>query len=179
MKHLVNYINESVFGDNVKSAIKINGVDIYEPEWKLCEEYYQKRRKKYFGNKSTIILGDLETEHTVLYNGDDCVVCKNIEEQDYNEIYILCPETVYMNHQTSEICDGSQYAFSIINMDDANDYDISFVYYSDTDNWGWLAGCHSNSRRKIAMDELGINKGYLPETISKKAKDIIKKYMKS
>lgn len=178
MKHLSEYINEGVFGDNIKSAIKINGVEIYEPDWKLCEEYYKKRRKRYFWNKTSVSLGDMLTDHEVIYSGDDCLICLN-KEEDYNEVYVLSPETIYMNHQISEICDGRQYTFSITNVDDANDYNIAFVYYGDNDTWGWLEGCHSGFGRKTAMEEFGINRGYLPVTISNKAKDIIKKYMKS
>ena len=175
MKTLV----ESIFGDNINSTIKINGVEIYEPDWKLCEQLFEKRRKKYFGNKSTVTLGDMMTEHTVLYNEKDCVICKNTEETDYDEIYVLCPETIYMNHEAVEITYGRNNAFSLTNVDDANDYNIGFVYYGDNDTWGWLEGCHSAATRKTALEELGINRAYIPETISKKTKDIIKKYVKS
>lgn len=169
---------ESIFGDNINSAIKINGVEIYGPDWKLCEQLFEKRRKKYFGNKSTVTLGDMMTEHTVLYNEKDCVICKNDEETDYDEIYVLCPETIYMNHEAMEISYGRNNAFSLINVDDANDYNIGFVYYGDTKKWGWFEGCHNAVGRKNAMDEMGINRGYLPMTISNKAKTIIQKYIK-
>ena len=170
-------LDEGIFGDNVKSDIKINGVTIYEPDWKLCEEYYKKRRKKYFWNKTSVSLGDMLADHEVIYSGDDCVICLNKEETDYNEVYVLCPETIYMNHEAVEITYGRNNAFSLTNVDDANDYNIGFVYYGDTKRWGWLEGCHSAATRKTALEELGINRAYLPETISNKAKSIIKKYM--
>lgn len=181
MKHLVNYINESIFGDNVKSAIKINGVTIYEPYWRLCEQYYQRRRKKYFGDKSIVSLGDLENEYTVVYNEDDCLIAVNNEQDSEwgQDIYILCPETIYMNHEAGEIGDGRQYVFSLYDTDDANDFDIAFNWCPNSaGKWSWLCGCHSSGDRKKVKDAMGVIQGYVPETISKKAKDIINKYIK-
>lgn len=178
MKHLVNYINESIFGDNVKSAIKINGVTIYEPDWKLCEEYYQKRRKKYFGNKSTVSLGDMMYEYTVVYNEDDCVVAVGNDPDDF-DVYVLCPETIYMCHEAAEI-HGHAYSFSLTNIDEANDFDISFSWYQDSRRgWSWIGGSYSG-RWVEKMEEAGFESlvGYIPGTISKKAQDIIKKYTK-
>ena len=180
MKNISKYINESVFDNNIKSAIMINGVTIYEPDWKKCEEYYQKRRKKYFGNKSIINLGDLEYEYEIVYNEDDCLIAINIEKDNAwdKDIYVLSPETIYMNHEAGEIGDGRQYVFSLDNIDDANDFDICFNCFVDhKSKWAWLSGCYSNSGRKAVEDELGVTRGYIPETISKKAKDVIKKYM--
>jgi len=179
MKHLTEYIKEGIFGNNIKSAIKINGVEIYEPDWKLCEKFFEKRRMMYFDGKKRVQLGDMMIEHDVLYCEKDCVICMNSEELDYDEIYVLCPETIYMNHEAVEITYGRNNAFSLNTVSDANDYNIGFVYYGDTERWGWLEGCHSAATRKTALEELGINRAYLPETISKKAKDIIKKYVKS
>lgn len=180
MKNISEYINESVFDNNIKSAIKINGVTIYEPDWKKCEEYYQKRRKKYFGDKSIINLGDLEYEYKIVYSGDDCLIAVDNEKDSEwgRDIYILSPETVYMNHETGEIGDGKQYVFSLNDIDDANDFDIGFNWYPDSSNWAWLCGCHSSGGRKAVADNLGITQGYMPETISTKAKNVIKKYMK-
>jgi uncharacterized protein (DUF779 family) len=179
MKSLSEFINEGVFNDNIKSAIKINGVTIYEPDWKKCEEYYQKRRKKYFGNKSNVTLGDLDDEYEVVYNEDDCIVAVEdiaVEDIDNYDIYILCPETIYMRHEAQEICNGRQYTFSLTDIDDANDFDICF-------NWDpyikWLSiGDGRSSIKKL--EDAGWDSGleYIPGTISKKAQDIIKKYMK-
>ena len=181
MKSIVEYINEGIFGDNIKSAIKINGVEIYEPEWKQCEEYFKKRRDKYFQksglDKDKVYLGDLQTEHTILYNEKDCIICLDTEETDHVELYILCPETIYMNHLTDE-CTQDKWKFSLTNIDDANDYSIAFIYYSDVNNWAWLEGCSTHRGLKKASEEVGITKGYLPVTISDKAQNIIKKYMK-
>ena len=172
---------ESIFGDNVKSDIKINGVTIYEPDWKKCEEYYQKRRKKHFWNKSTVALGDLDNEYTVVYSGDDCLVAVNNDPDSEwgQDIYILSPETIYMNHETGEIGDGHQYVFSLTNIDDANDFDICFNWCPNSaGKWSWLCGCHSSASRKEVEDAMGVARGYMPQTISKKATDIIKKWMK-
>ena len=173
MKSLV----ESIFGDNVKSAIKINGVTIYEPDWKKSETFFEKRRMIYFDGKKYVRLGDMMTEHEVLYCEKDCVICKNTEETDYDEIYILCPETIYMNHETDKCC-HDKWCFSLNNVTGTNDYSIAFVYYRDINTWSRLEGCHSPRGRREAMEHVGVDKGYLPTTISKKATDIIKKYMK-
>jgi len=184
MKHLVNYINESIFGDNVKSAIKINGVEIYEPDWKLCEEYFKKRRDKYFqrfGNRDKVNLGDLEYKYDIVYNESDCIIAVNNDPDSEfgQDIYILSPETIYMNHEAGEIGDGRQYVFSLKDIDDANDFDICFNWCpKSARKWSWLCGCHSEARRKEVNDALGVIRGYVPETISKKAKDIINKYIK-
>lgn len=178
MKHLVNYINESIFGDNVKSAIKINGVTIYEPDWKLCEEYYQKRRRKYFGNKSIVSLGDMMYKYTVAYNEDDCIVAVGTDPDDF-DVYVLCPETIYMCHEAAEI-HGRPYTFSLTDINEANDFDISFNWYQDSiRGWSWIGGSYSG-RWVEKMEEAGFESlvGYIPGTISKKAQDIIKKYTK-
>ena len=174
MKSLV----ESIFGDNVKSAIKINGVEIYEPDWKLCEEYFKKRRKKYFGTKATVELGDLYADYNIVYNEDDCVVAIGTDPDDF-DVYVLCPETIYMCHEASEL-HGRTYAFSLTNIDEANDFDISFNWYQDSRRgWSWIGGSYSG-RWVEKMEEAGFESlvGYIPGTISKKAQDIIKKYTK-
>ena len=174
MKHLSEYITEGIFGDNIKSAIEINGVKIYEPDWKKCEEFFEKRRQQFVGKKY-VELGDMQTEHEVIYCEKDCVICKNIEETDYDEIYILCPETIYMNHETDELC-NDKWCFSLITVSDANDYSIAFVYYGDNKTWSWLEGCDTIKGRRISQEQMGINRGYIPLTISQKAENIIKKY---
>ena len=178
MKHLINYINEGIFGDNIKSAIKINGVEIYEPDWVLCEEYFKKRRKKYFGNMQKVSLGDMMDEYNIVYNEDDCVVAVGTDPDDF-DVYILCPETIYMCHEASEI-HGRAYAFSLTDIDEANDFDISFNWYQDARRgWSWIGGSYSG-RWVAEMKEAGFKSlvGYIPGTISKKAQDIIKKYTK-
>lgn len=177
MKRLSEYINEGIFGDNVKSAIKINGVEIYEPEWKLCEEYYQKRRKKYF-HTDKVLLGDMEDEYEVVYNGDDCIIAVSTEEFDQESgcVYILSPETIYMCHEAAEICDGRHYVFSLTNVNEANDFDICFGWDPQI---GWLSICPGrNSEQKLKEVGFVNTRGYIPETISSKAQNIIKKYMK-
>jgi len=186
MKHLVNYINEGIFGDNINSAIKINGIEIYEPDWKLCEDYFKKRRKKYFGTKASglnvagiqtkvvVELGDMSDEYNILYNEDDCIVASAV---DGGDIYVLCPETIYMCHEALCVM-GSSYEFSLNDIDDANDFDISFNWYP-RGGWAWIGGLHSgNWEHKMKKAGFESLVGYIPDTISKKARDIIKKYTK-
>ena len=186
MKHLVNYINEGIFGDNINSVIKLNGIEIDDTKWKLCEEYFKKRRKKYFENKSTVSLGDMSTvslgdmyaEYNIVYNEDDCVVAAGTDPDDF-DVYVLCPETIYMCHEAAEL-HGRAYAFPLTNIDEANDFDISFNWYQDSRRgWMWIGGSYSG-RWVERMEEAGFESlvGYVPSTISKKAKDIIKKYTK-
>ena len=178
MKYLVNYINESIFDDNINSAIKINGITIDEPKWELCKKYYQKRRQKYFGNMSKVSLGDMMYEYNVVYNEDDCVVAVGTDPDDF-DVYVLCPETVYMCHEAAEI-HGWPYTFSLTNIDEANDFDISFNWYrAARRGWMWIGGTYSGIWVE-KMEKAGFESliGYIPSTISKKAQDIIKKYTK-
>lgn len=176
MKHLVNYVNESIFGNNIKSTIKLNGIEIDNAKWKLCLEYFKKRRKNYFGNMQKVSLGDMMYEYTVVYNEDDCVVAVGNDPDDF-DVYVLCPETIYMGHEASEL-HGRAYSFSLTNIDEANDFDISFNWYQDSRRgWMWIGGSYSG-RWVEKMEEAGFESlvGYIPSTISKKAQDIIKKY---
>ena len=176
MKNISEYISEGIFDDNVKSNVKINGVEIYAPDWKLCEEYFEKRRKKYFGNKSSVFLGDMQDEYTVLYNEKDCIVCLGNEEED---VYVLCPETIYMCHEVDECVNGRDFTFSLTNIDEANDFDICFSWLKYLKNWTWIQGSYSSAREEKVKDK-GFDSliGYIPETISSKAKSIIKKFIK-
>ena len=185
MKSLSEFINEGVFNDNIKSDIKIHGVTINGSDWKKCEEYYQKRRDKYFqrfGNRDKVYLGDLNTEYNIVYNEKDCIVALNSDPDSEwgQDIYILCPETIYMNHKAGEIGDGRLYVFSLDDVDDANDFDICFNWCPNASGkWYWLCGCHSSGGRKEVQDSFGVTQGYMPETISSKAQYVIKKCMKS
>ena len=167
---------ESIFSDNVKSAIKINGMNIYEPEWKQCQEFFEKRRKKYFKNLLHVKLGDMQDPYTVAYNEDDCIICIGEDEKD---LYILCPETIYMCHEASEL-HGRSYSFSLTNIDEANDFDISFNWYQDSRRgWMWIGGVYSGKWAE-EMEKAGFESsvGYIPVTISKNAQNIIKNYIK-
>ncbi len=178
MKHLSEYINEGIFDDNIKSSVSINGITIDETKWELCKKYYQKRRLKYFGIMKTVSLGDMMYKYTVAYNEDDCVVAVGTDPDDF-DVYVLCPETIYMCHEASEL-HGHPYSFSLTNIDEANDFDISFNWYQDARRgWMWIGGTYSG-RWVEKMKEVGFESlvGYIPETISKKAKEIIKKYTK-
>ena len=180
MKHLTGYIREGIFGDNIKSTIKLNGIEIDNAKWKLCLEYFEKRRKKYFGNMSTVSLGDMYAEYNIVYNEDDCVVAIGTDPDDF-DVYVLCPETIYMCHEASKLhVHAAAYSFSLTNIDEANDFDISFNWYQRVvRGWSWIGGSYSGKwveRVKEAGFESLV--GYIPSTISKKAQDIIKKYTK-
>ena len=179
MKHLTEYINEGIFGDNINSVIKLNGIEIDDIKWKKCEEYYQKRRKKYFGNMRKVSLGDMYAEYNIVYNEDDCVIAIGTDPEDF-DVYVLCPETIYMCHEATEL-HGQPYSFSLTSIDEANDFDISFNWYQDARRgWGWIGGSYSGiwieKMKKAGFESLV---GYIPSTISKKAQDIIKKYTKN
>ena len=175
MKNIVEYINESIFGDNIKSAVKINGITIYEPDWKHCEEFFQKRRKKYFDNKSTVTLGDMGEEYNIVYNQDDCVVAIG-NRNSINDVYVLCPETIYMNHEIQQIL-NDPYPINLYNINSANDFDINFSWFNG--RWSTIYYSYLKNREKILKDAGFDNiNGYIPSTISKKAQDIIKKYTK-
>lgn len=153
---------ESLFDkDLIKKSVSIHGVDIYMPDWESATKYYQKRREKYFGNKKQVVLGDLEAEFEVIYNEDDCVIAVNYE----NDVYILSPETIYMNHTIAEQVNGRNYVWSLNNINEANDFDICFGWNGDIHRWATIGDSRDHY-------------GYIPETISSKAKSIIKKYIR-
>ena len=171
-------LSESLFdNDLLQKDLVLNGVSIDNTKWKLCSEYFKKRRKKYFGTMSKVTLGDMMWDFDVLYNGDDCIVAVTSDPNN-RYVYVLCPETIYMCHEAAEI-HGKPYLFSLTNIDEANDFDISF-YWSDIlcPGWGWIGGVYSGNWEK-RMEEAGFESlvGYIPKTISKKAADVIKKYV--
>ena len=155
---------ESLFDkDILEKPISINGVDIYMPDWKLAEKYYQKRREKCFGRKINILvlLGDLDAEFEVVYNENDCVIAVDYE----NDVYVLSPETIYMNHTIAEQVNGRNYVWSLNNINEANDFDICFGWNGDIHRW-------------MTIGDSRDHYGYIPETISDKAKSVIKKYIR-
>ena len=167
-------LKESLFDrDLVKRNPTINGLTIYKPDWNKCEDYYQKRRKTQFANNSTVVLGDMLFKYNVVYNEDDCIVAIGRDGQD---VYILCPETIYMNHKAAEIFFGDA-AFTLTDYD-ANDFDVCFNWL---DGRGWTdlgGGYRYPHKQKLKDAGFEETTGYIPITISNKAKDIIKKHIK-
>lgn len=172
-------LRESLFDDDLATKdVVLNGIPIDNTKWKLCLDYFKKRRKKYFGTMSKVTLGDMMWNGDVVYNEDDCIVAVISDPNNYY-VYVLCPETIYMCHEAAKV-HGKPYLFSLTNIDDANDFDISF-YWSAVPRigWAWIGGAYSGNWGK-RMEEAGFESlvGYIPETISKKATDVIKKYTK-
>lgn len=157
-------LSESLFdiGKNIKSGPTVHGITIYTPDWKLAEEFFKKRMDKYFKRAkvgSIIHLGDMSDEYEVEYIGDDCLVAFC---DDMNQLYVFCPETVYM---TYTFTDSSPYSFSLHDVYSANDFECNFLYDTWEEDWYSLVPGKKNT------------KGWFPETISKKAADVIKKYV--
>ena len=118
----------------------------------------------------------MRDEYTIVYNEDDCIVA--IQDDDNYNVYILSPETIYMNHEICETTSTQARNFSIVNIDEAGDYNIAFNW-NEYIKWVPLLGAYGHHKEKIAK-EAGFKNttGYIPETISKKAKDIINKYIR-
>ena len=158
-------LKESLFDDDlVTKPMSIHGVPIYIPDWELAREFFKKRMDKYFKKAKVggiVHLGDMSDEYEVIYIGDDCLVAYC---DDMNQLYVLSPETVYI---TYTLTNSSPYQFSLHDVYSANDFECNFLY----DAW------HEKDWYSIVPGKKN-TKAWIPETISKKATDAIKKYVK-
>lgn len=157
-------LQESLFDkDLTNKTPAIHGVTVYMPDWKLAEEFFKKRINTYFKKAKVgeiIHLGDMSDEYVVEYIGDDCLIAYC---DDMNQLYVLSPETIYMAYTFTN---SSPYSFSLRDVYSANDFECNFLYDTWEEDWYSLVPGKKNT------------KGWIPETISSKAKSIIKKYIK-
>lgn len=162
---------ESLFDkDLVQKTPDINGIPVNLKIWEKCKKYAADRIKKDWKNLEVgdeSILGDLQYHYELKYKDKECVVF-DFDFPGDSEIYVLCPETVYVNNFFGNI--------DLSNINDANDFDINFTWA----NWANPGGAQwrkiSNEYRIEGFPSY-INT-WLPETISQKAKNIIKDLIK-
>lgn len=188
MKHLTQYINEGIFDDNVKKPPIIHDVEIDTAVWHSCVEYFEKTRKKYFtGNRSTVDPFNKE-EYEILYSQKDCAICSCLDGPD-KWIMVLSPETIYMNYMSLVLTGDDKFFKKSSNnrIDDPGNLGklgespLIFAFplrirdsIPSFKQWNELV---VPSLRPYYIPELlKMNfptKGYMPETISKKAQKII------
>lgn len=169
MKNLVNYITESLFDkDLVNKIAGVNGIAIDSTIWEQAIQVYNYIKKEYRGTKCFFDDADCE----VLYNEDDCFIA--IDE--YENVYVLCPETVYVCYKA--FVDVHGYEMDLTNPAYISDCEVSFEYIADDKKWSQLGYWGPTLQTKLKKAGFEHTTGYIPETISNKAKSIIKKYTK-
>ena len=130
--------------------------------WKECEKSFEWFRKKIvsYGTVEYEELGLRDPAHPVIYNEDDCVMW--IPRFDDRHLTIISPETIWYNY-----------------VNDALGYIQIRGDEIDTSKPRTGVWCMTFAKRKggdFYRLEFADADGYLPETISDKAKKIIEKF---
>lgn len=151
-------LRESLFdiSNNIKSKPTIQGIRIDPELWEKCEKCFNNFRKLLGNNKTYEV--DRNFEFNVEYNEEDCVVLRN----DAWGVHVLCPETIWYNYAKkylSEIPASGYFDYSVVHPD-TNILHATFHKYSNTKSFSKRGNDNSW-------------KGYMPETISKKAVKLI------
>lgn len=182
MKHLVKYINEGIFNDNIKSAIKVHGLNIDEFIWGKCDDYFSVIKKTLKGKKVYDNSWN-NTSYDIVYYGNDCIVLTDTDVSYDSWMYIICTEAIYMNYLTALNTGGN---IDISKLDkygigfDEGFLNLAFAARISKFNkeWYYLEGCDKYQFIKDILD-MGLPvSAYIPETISDKAKKVINSYMK-
>lgn len=183
---------ESLFDNDLTSKKPaINGVSVDDYAWKKCEKYFKSILKKYKKITSEDKSYDVNDYH-ILYAYNDCIIWfYDANGLSDRWLYVLAPETIYINY-TSIKHNAETFPWKVdIDINNLDEFDygnwgdlkFNFVakinYFRGENPWHTLKGISSIPVPKT--EGIGSNllcRGYLPFTISKKAKDIINKYVK-
>jgi len=185
MKRLSNYINESIFDDHVHSNLKIHGLEVNEDDYAKCQKYFDEIYKKLKGKKTYTSPSGFES--VISYFGKDCIVFTDTSVSYDSWMYIVCPEAIYMQYVAAKECEltisiDALEKFKVFTYGLDGDYlNLAFVARISKYNKEWypLEGPSMNrgySLRELQEKNIPI-RAYIPETISQKAKNVIKKYM--
>ena len=191
MKTLV----ESIFDQDLATKKpSIKGVEIDNDIWKKCEKYYKsilKDFKKITSEKDWYFVNPPYTDLKNIYVNDDCII-SIYENLNYDKwICILSPETIYMNcisiikatFNPLDLNHLENYIDRYGNKEKVQTKPLSkFGFTCKINNssniWGILEWINYTTRKREGIGSENIYCGYIPETISSKAKNIIKKYVK-
>ena len=169
-------LQESLFDtDLAEKKLTINGVTVDENVWAKCVKFFE-------SSKSQKIIKDKceDGDHRLLYKGKDCLVYVYEGNGLHDRwLYVFSPETIYIQYESIKHNFPKN-----IDIDDLNDYpsilDLAFArkvgYMGYEDFWYHLSGCKSIPNRKEGIGVNELTRSYIPETISSKAKQIIKNY---
>lgn len=168
-------LQESLFDkDLAEKKLTINGVAVDEDMWAKCTRFFESSKTQ------KMIKDRFEDEHRLLYKGKDCLVYvyKGNWSRDIQWMYIFSPETTFMQymsikHNYPERIDIDHlYKYAVL-------YGIDYIGFSKKVGGGSWSGLQGAGRLFPEKEGIGENKlvrCYLPETISSKAKQIIKNY---
>lgn len=171
-------LTESLFDKDLiqKNQSLPCGLEIKPFDWKLCQDYAEKRIKWYWGRMDIgdrDTLGDISHNSALCYKSKDTAVfiTKDFDDEDYDAyVYILCPETVYFHYMYSNQSDP-------IHLEDvtlANDFSIHFgVWIGNDGQLLWGETQNDNAGRGVYV------KQYMPATIDPKAERLIKRILKN
>ena len=165
MKNIAEYINEGIFGDNVKSAMVYHGETVDPKIWKECKKSFEWFRKDILKDQNTLLVdvGLIEKKpkklkFNIIYNEDDCVIMEG-----FDGLAFICPETIWFNYVKGSLKNIQTSGDTMINNPRITFYCMTFAKKQNGDYYG-IEYC------------LPHEPGYLPSTISDKAKKIIEKY---
>lgn len=166
-------LQESLFDkDLVNKDIEIRGVKIDNYAWSKCGKFFDDMSPKYLSKHSFNFI-----DYKLLYNEKDCIILV-YEGNGISDrwLYVFSPETIYIQYESIKHNFPKN-----IDIDNLNDYpnilDLAFtrkVGYEDY--WYHLSGCKAIPSRREGIGENELTRAYIPETISSKAKQIIKNY---
>ena len=159
-------LKESLFDieKNIKSTPSIHGIAVNDKLWKECEKSFEWFRKNIvsYGTVEYEELGLKDPVHDVIYNEKDCVMW--LDRDDRKTLTIICPETIWYNY----VVDALGYIQTWGDEIDMNQR-----------RPGILSMTFAKSKKYksfYGLEYVDDVYGYVPETISDKAKKIIEKF---
>ena len=184
MKSIIEYIQESVFDkDLVKKDMIVYSdpddeqhlvIDPHSSLWEKCQARFDDILgivKKTIDSDNVLHTGTMQ-DLKMIYVGDDCIVYTTGNINDYKKtaITVISPETIYAKVTCyPELMNIRPLFHNFQNEFADKSLEVSFFYYPLSRGWDKLNACIKGYNKIPAK---------IPETISSKAKDIIKKYIK-
>lgn len=191
---------ESLFDvDLATKKPAINGVPVDNQIWTKCEKYFKsvlKKYKKVTSEKDVYVVEFRGIPFKILYAYNDCIIWLFDDTPSDGWMYVLSPETIYINYMSIEHNAKNNQNITHIAPIDINHLDeynsggvdsdrtLSFIAkvnkFRGENPWSTLEGIAYSipSPREEGIGSNLLCRGYLPITISQKAKNIIQKYVK-
>jgi len=167
-------LRESLFDDDlVKKNIDIHGVEIDNSIWEKCNKFFK-----------TLSWKKIQKDHldyTLLYEGKDCIVVVYQAGPPSDKwLYVFSTETIYMQYLSVKHNFPTNFQ-SLIDINRLSEYpDIMGWAFAEKTGynqyWCSFIGCTEIPSRKEGIGNNELTRGYIPETISSKAKSIIQNY---
>ena len=173
MKTLV----ESLFDKDLykNTNINVGGVDISPNLYNICIKTYEWIKKEIVSNNIQLKYDTINGLYRAkrIYMGDDCII---YEEPHFKQLFIISPETICYN----AIVDGDEYDLNQIlwlkkRMKEPLIQSIFASSYVPNNRW-YQDFCFIKDKSGFSPIHFSKKCGYMPNYISAKATDIIKKY---